>query len=686
MTPLHLDFSDCDFSPVAVPSSPYPDCKPGTSGIRKKTQTFVQNPHYFENFVQAILDVERERNSNFDTLIVSGDGRYWSDVALAKTLSVAFANGVKQVWIGEGGLLSTPAVSAVVREKGPGSNTSSSKNFPGGAFCLTASHNPGGREGDFGVKYSTYTGGQDDYTYKLAYERACGMGEFRRVKGLGKVLGGGKYPSSEFKTDDEFNPESGGEELKLLRELISSKGPDSSSKGIELGATGCSIKLISTTEAHLALLKSIFDFDKIRSLIRHPGFTAKFDCMCGVQGPYAKRILVDELGVAEDSLLRATPELDFGGDREPHHGHADPNLTHAWDLVDKMGLKTDGSKKESSNHSDTTTYPFLGAAWDGDADRNMILGNQFFVIPSDALAVIVANAESAVPKYFPKGPRAAARSMPTSRALDVVCAAKGIRCFETPTGWKFFGNLMEAKATKSDTKSSNENELYTPLICGEEAFGVASCHLREKDGMWAVLMWLSILAEENKEALCSNSNSNPTVTTSRLPVGVSDVLLKHWLKYGRHYYARWDYEELPAEKAAAFMENLKNRITEADLTKNDIIGRDLQVSDADSIQISYKIQFADSFDYTDPVDNSRALNQGVRVFFENGSRAVFRLSGTGVVGATIRVYLEKFVEAAAGEEKLTRNHLQEVNSFGKKIVEMVEIERFTGLKEPTLRT
>lgn len=409
----------CDVAPTEVSTTPYGDQKPGTSGVRKKTKTFMQ-PNYLENFVQATfngLKVQPPQNPvaggamPLDNLIVSGDARFYSDVALGTCMNIAFANGVKNVVIGEGGLLSTPAVSALIRET-PGTIF--------GAFILTASHNPGGLDNDFGIKYNGPTGGPEDSLYNVVHKNTLEIKNYALCKDFAPVI-------SQMK-----------EILAAKAGTVFTVGPD--------GADQKKITVVSSTAAHLDALKKIFDFEQMKKFVAHPKFSARFDCMNGAQGPYAQKILVEELGFKPESILRGTPMPDFGGMDAPHHGHADPNLIHAWDLVNKMGLDKTGKPI-----GDAKDFPLFGAAWDGDADRNMILGRQFFVIPSDSLAVLVDNCDEAVPFFRDNGGvKSAARSMPTSAALDVVCKAKGVELFETPTGWKFFGEIsLELKRIKS---------------------------------------------------------------------------------------------------------------------------------------------------------------------------------------------------------------------------------------------
>ncbi|CAD7957006.1 unnamed protein product [Amoebophrya sp. A25] len=611
-----VDLTDVDLKVRTVPTTPFTDQKPGTSGVRKKTRHFMQE-HYLENFVQATLDAVKGSGATMDTMMIASDGRYWAPEAIKKVMQVAFGNGVREIWVGQMGLCSTPAVSAVIRQN--------FKCF--GAFILTASHNPGGIDEDFGIKYNGATGGPDESVYQVMYQNTLNIEQYYLAESLGATLGAG----------DTSPWETAGREYRFGGDKV--------------------VKVIDTAAIHCELLARIFDFPLIKRLVKHPQFSAKFDCMCGAQGPYAKKILVEELGISADSILRGTPLPDFGGHSAPHHGHADPNLTHAHDLVNKMGLDTEGKKLAGQ---DPLTYPFYGGAWDGDADRNMILGRQFFVIPSDSLAFIVDQADC-IP-YFKQngGIQSAARSMPTSRAVDVVCEKKGIRMFETPTGWKFFGNLMES----GDNAAFKDKPTYKPLVCGEEAFGTASCHAREKDGMWAVLCYLQILAVKNEKKL-----DVPDATLTSM----EDLAIAHWLEYGRHFYARYDWEEVDSDKAKAFFTSMEERL------------EGMAGTCMDEELFAHKIEKADNFYYTDPVDGTKASNQGLRIFFEDGSRIVIRLSGTGVVGATIRVYLEKYLKSANVED-LVKNHLDEVKAMGAAMVKWSGIADFTGSAEPSLRT
>ena len=446
-----------------VSTEPIAGQKPGTSGLRKKVKEFMSE-NYLNNFVQAAFDAIKDSGTNVSegSLLIGGDGRYYNPEAIQTIIQMGVANGVKRFWIGENGLLSTPAVSAVIRERGPRWQ----KAF--GAFILTASHNPGGPDEDFGIKYNCEHGqpAPEKMTNEI-YENTTSIKSYKISK--------------DFPTIDIHAPG-----------LTVMKSADES--------TEISIEVISSTGTYVNLLKSIFDFHAIKMLLDRPDFTAVYDTMHGVNGPYGKKVFVEELGQSEDMCMNAIPKNDFGG------GHADPNLTYAKELVAKMGLDRKGMKIDVGG----AAIPSFGAAADGDGDRNMILGKQFFVSPSDSLAVIVANADC-IPFFRTQGGlKGVARSMPTSGAVDLVAKDLNLSLFETPTGWKYFGNLM-------DSKELFGGEEYTPFICGEESFGTGSDHVREKDGLWAVLAWLSILAHFNP------SSSKPLVT-------VEDIVTEHWNK------------------------------------------------------------------------------------------------------------------------------------------------------------
>jgi phosphoglucomutase len=491
-------------------TTPFTDQQPGTSGLRKKVVQF-QKPHYLQNFVQSIFDCAPELRGGL--LILGGDGRFFNRQAITTILRMAAANGVDKVMLGQGGLLSTPAISALIR-----------KYKAQGGIVLSASHNPGGPDGDFGIKFNIDNGGPAPTAVTEAiYRNSQSISRYRIV--------------------DEAVPDIG-----------------------RLGSfqlAGMAVEIVDPVADYAALMGELFDFEAIRKLFKS-GFRVTFDAMNAITGPYAKAIIEGALGAAPGSVIRGQPLEDFGGD------HPDPNLAHAEQLVALMN---------------GPNAPDLGAASDGDGDRNMILGPGCFVTPSDSLAIMAANAHL-VPGYR-KGLAGIARSMPTSGAADRVAEALGIPCYETPTGWKYFGNLLDAgKAT----------------LCGEESFGTGSDHVREKDGLWAVLFWLNILAATGKS--------------------VQQLQADHWQRFGRNYYCRHDYEAI--EKAAA--DRLMQRLRSANLN-GQTFGR-------------RRVRLCDDFSYHDPVDGSTTSHQGIRILFEDGGRIVYRLSGTGTEGATLRVYLE----------------------------------------------
>lgn len=501
---------------TTVPTTPIEGQKPGTSGLRKKTPVFMQ-PHYLENFIQSIWTGIGGVKGK--TLVLGGDGRFFNDRAAQVVMKMAAASGAAKVIVGQGGLLSTPAASHLIRKRGTD-----------GGIILSASHNPGGPEEDFGVKFNMPNGGP-------APEEVTG-----RI-----------YAATQEITD-----------YAIL------DAPDVDLSGIGSTRLGeMAVEVVDPVADYAALMEELYDFDAIRALFAS-GFTMRFDAMHAITGPYATEILENRLGAAPGTVVNGTPSPDFGG------GHPDPNPIWAKELMDLM-MGPDA--------------PDFGAASDGDGDRNMIVGRGAYVTPSDSLAVIAAHAACA-PAYR-DGLKGVARSMPTSRALDRVALALDIPCYETPTGWKFFGNLLDAgRAT----------------LCGEESAGTGSDHVREKDGLWAVLMWLQILA-----------------TTRQSVAGLLDA---HWRQFGRNVYSRHDYEGIDAEAATALMDDLRAQLSS--LPGQSVLG--LTVSGADE------------FAYDDPVDGSRAEGQGLRLHFEDGSRAVLRLSGTGTAGATLRVYLEMIEE------------------------------------------
>merc|ERR1719221_2254688 len=403
-----------------------------------------------------------------------------------------------------------------------------------------------------------------------------------------------------------------------------------------------SVEVFDCVEDHLASLQRCFDFDAIKKLVARDDFTLTYDCMCGVQGPYARGIIEGALGAPAGSCKNADPKPDFGGPESAWHGHADPNLTYAVELVKDMGLNKEGNKIDTGGKA----IPSFGAAADGDADRNMILSSQFFISPSDSLAMIVANADS-IPQ-FKSGLKGCARSMPTSGALDIVAKKKGLECFEVPTGWKFFGNLMD-----SGTSYFPDKKTYTPFICGEESFGTGADHVREMDGMWAVLAWLQILAAKTQK-------EGKLVT-------VQDVAEAHWKEFGRNYYARYDYEGVDKANAEAMMAGMSYKA-------GTLVGTEVG---------GMKIATNDVFEYLDPVDGSVSKNQGIRFIFEDGSRIIFRLSGTGVAGATVRLYLEKY-EAPTGD--LGKHQFEVVKPLADIALELSKLQDFTGRDSPSVIT
>ena len=536
-------------------TQPFQDQKPGTSGLRKKVPVF-QQPHYLENFVQSIFDsIAAPKGA---TLVLGGDGRYYNREAIQIILKMAAANGFGRVLVGRGGILSTPAASCVIR-----------KFSTFGGIILSASHNPGGPDGDFGIKYNSSNGGPATETVTEAiFARSTTISAYRILDAADVAL-------------DEIGTSTLG---------------------------GMQVEVIDPVSDYASLMESLFDFSAIRNLLTS-GFRIKFDAMHAVNGPYAKEILERRLGAPAGSMMNAVPLEDFGG------GHPDPNLTYAHELVEIMY---------------GANAPDFGAASDGDGDRNMILGKHFFVTPSDSLALLAANATLA-PGYK-QGLAGIARSMPTSAAADRVAQALNIPCYETPTGWKFFGNLMDAgKVT----------------LCGEESFGTGSSHVREKDGLWAVLFWLNILA------------------VRRQPV--ENIVREHWARFGRNVYSRYDYEGLPTEAAQGVMQNLKENFAT-------LAGAQLG---------KYTVKLCDDFSYTDPVDGSISKGQGVRIIFSDGSRIILRLSGTGTEGATLRVYLEAY------EADTSRHHLDAQVALAELIqiaLQISELKQRTGREQPTVIT
>jgi len=540
---------------ITVSTSPIEGQKPGTSGLRKKTPVFME-PHYLENFVQSIWTAIGGVQGK--TLVLGGDGRYFNDRAAQVILRMAAAGGAAKVIVGQNALLSTPAASNLIR-----------KRQTDGGVIMSASHNPGGPDEDFGVKFNTPNGGPapEEVTNRI------------------------------FKATQEI----------ASYEIVETQDVDLSRLGtVMLGEM--EVEIVDPVADYAELMEQLFDFDAIRALIAG-GFSLRFDAMHAVTGPYAKAILEEKLGAPACSVTNAVPLPDFGG------GHPDPNPIWAKPLVDLV-MGPDA--------------PDFAAASDGDGDRNMILGRGIVVTPSDSLAVLAANAHLA-PGYE-SGLAGIARSMPTSRAVDRVAAAKGIDCYETPTGWKFFGNLLDAgRAT----------------LCGEESAGTGSDHVREKDGLWAVLLWLNVLAKTG--------------------LSVAETMRAHWQAYGRNYYTRHDYEALDKAMAEAMLDDLRGRLP--DLPGQVFAGREVEA--------------ADEFAYDDPVDGSHSAEQGLRVHFEGGARVVFRLSGTGTVGATLRVYLEDFVDDPARLDRPVEEVLADIIAAAD---EIAGIRKRTGRDAPDVRT
>ncbi len=535
-----------------VTTTPFTDQKPGTSGLRKKVKVF-QQPHYAENFIQSVFDVVEGKEGA--TLVIGGDGRFLNREVIGKAIRMAAANGFGRVVVGQGGILSTPAASNMIRQRGAI-----------GGLVLSASHNPGGPDEDFGIKYNVANGG----------------------------------PAPEKITDAIYART---KSIDLYR-IVEAAAVDIDTVG-EHELAGMMVEIVDPVAAYADLMQSLFDFTAIRGA----GLTMAFDAMHAVTGPYAKEIFERRLGFAEGTVRNGTPLEDFGGH------HPDPNLVHARELYDHM-MAADA--------------PDFGAASDGDGDRNLIIGRGIFITPSDSLAMLAANAHLA-PAYA-AGLTGIARSMPTSAAADRVADALGIPAYETPTGWKFFGNLLDAGMA---------------TICGEESAGTGSDHVREKDGLWAVLLWLNILA--------ASGNS------------VKQIAADHWARFGRNYYARHDYEGVDSAAADALMAELRGKL-------DNLAGQRFGALTVDA---------ADDFAYEDQTDGSVSRNQGVRVLFAGGSRVVFRLSGTGTSGATLRVYLERYEPVGGRLDADTTEMLAEIASAADAIAGIV---RHTGRTHPDVVT
>ncbi len=541
---------------TTIPSSPYLDQKPGTSGLRKKVTVFQQR-NYLENFVQSIFNSLSDFQGS--SLVLGGDGRYFNREAIQIIIKIAAANGFGELIIGQGGLLSTPAASHIIR-----------KNKAFGGIILSASHNPGGPDEDFGIKYNISNGGPapEKFTDAL-YENSTRIAGYK-IAGFADV--------------------------------------DLDSIG-QQKIDGLIITIIDPVDDYAELMASIFDFDLLKRSIASNHITLCFDAMHAITGPYATRILEDILGAPKGTVINGIPLEDFGG------GHPDPNMAHAKELTNLM----------LGNNA-----PTFGAASDGDGDRNMIMGANVFVTPSDSLAIMAANARC-IPAYA-SGIAGVARSMPTSQAVDRVAKKLGLPCFETPTGWKYFGNLLD------------DGQI---TLCGEESFGSGSNHVREKDGLWAVLFWLNLIAKKRQS--------------------VEDIVTDHWQTYGRDIYCRHDYEAVDMDIANVIVDHLREQLPK-------LAGQSFA---------EYTVKYADEFSYTDPVDGSVSNNQGIRIGFENGSRIIFRLSGTGTVGATLRIYLEKFEADASKHNQDAQDALAFLIGLAE---QFCEVKKRTGRAGPTVIT
>lgn len=553
-------------SGVTVATTPYEGQKPGTSGLRKKVTVFTQK-NYTENFVQCTLDANGPALTG-STLVVGGDGRYYCKEATVLIVRICAANGVSRLVVGQNGILSTPAVSALIR----------SGNTLGG-IVLTASHNPGGPTNDFGIKFNCQNGGPapDAFTNKI-YDLSTKIAEYKIVPNL---------------------------DIDISKIGVNN---------YEVNGKPFIVEVVDSVANYVKLMREIFDFDKLKAFVTGKPLKMRIDSMNGVTGSYVTEIFVNVLGASSDNVVHVTPLEDFGG------LHPDPNLTYAKDLVDAV----------SAGDYD------IGAAFDGDGDRNMILGHKgFFVTPNDSLAVIAHYLE-AIPYFKKHGITGLARSMPTASAVDRVAAALGKQLFEVPTGWKYFGNLMDAGLL---------------CLCGEESFGTGSDHIREKDGVWAALAWLSIMEFTGKS--------------------IEDILKNHWATYGRNYFTRYDYEECDLEPCNQMMATMETTITSAAF-----IGKEFSAGGK-----AYKVKLADNFSYNDPIDKSVSTKQGLRIVFEDGSRIVMRLSGTGSSGATVRLYIDSYEkDNVLGQASVMLKPLIDI------ALEISQLTKFTGRTEPTVIT
>ncbi len=541
---------------TTVDTTPFSDQRPGTSGLRKTVSVF-RTTHYLENFVQAILNAlppgERE------SLVIGGDGRYYNRQAIQIIIRIALASGCRRLLVGQHGFLSTPAASLMIRKYGLD-----------GGIILSASHNPGGPSGDFGIKFNTANGGPAPEQVTDRIHRIAGELKQYRIADI----------------PDVSLEQTGTREFGTAR-----------------------VEVIDPVADYADLMEKLFDMDRIRALFASGRFRLVFDAMHAITGPYAREVLVRRLGAPDNTVMNGTPLQDFGG------GHPDPNLVHARELVALM---------------QAADAPDMGAASDGDGDRNMILGRDFFVTPSDSLAIMAANAHL-LPGYS-NGIAGIARSMPTSMAADRVARQLGVDCYETPTGWKFFGNLLDAGRI---------------TLCGEESFGTGSDHVREKDGLWAVLFWLNLVAARKQS--------------------VAEIVLGHWQAYGRNYYSRHDYENVELEKAQDLVGRLQAVLA-------GLPGRRLA---------GLQVKTADEYSYTDPVDGSYTEHQGTRIIFEDGSRIIVRMSGTGTQGATLRFYYEKFEPGNGVLENDAQTQLAPLFSVAQDLTRLGEI---TGRHAPDVVT
>ncbi|KAK4336927.1 hypothetical protein RND71_043533 [Anisodus tanguticus] len=544
-----------------VETTSYSDQKPGTSGLRKQVKYLTSKINYVENFIQSIYNAIDDKS----VIVCGGDGRFYSDAVIDKVVKISAANGIEKLIIGKNGILSTPAVSSIIREK-----------KASGGIILTASHNPGGPDGDFGIKFNGKNGGPATEIF----EESKSIKSYSICKDLEVKIDQIESKTFEIENNKKFT-----------------------------------VEIIDSIETYLNLMKEIFDFNKIKTFLSKGDFNILIDSLNGVMGPYTEKVFVDEFGLDKKCLRNYKPLPDFGG------LHPDPNLTYAKGLLDEMK---------------TGVYDF-GAAFDGDGDRNMILGKDgFFVTPSDSLAVIGANLKL-IPYFKKTGVHGFARSMPTAPAIDQVAKKLGLKCFEVPTGWKFFGNLMDEKLIS---------------LCGEESFGTGSDHIREKDGLWTVLCWLSILAEKGTNDRAS----------------VSEIVNEHWKIYGRNFFTRYDYENCETKGCDLLMEHLNNYV------QNKSLENKLFPTNITDLSQCYVVEKVDNFEY---------LDCGIRIIFKDGSRIILRLSGTGSTNATLRLYIDRYTK---NEFLYTEETSKVLETLVKIALDLAKVETFTGMKEPTVIT